>query len=152
MRTYIHASILTQENIIPQNSNKKIIYNYSETDMVTKKWHYYFRISDNGIREWRNVKKYMYYAKGWWNFVRIDRKWIVCMKWGSGVPFIWGVVEHGLDGVDPVCHQLLVLTNQLSIKSGCSMLLEVVQDNVLWLLQHLPQMKGDTKLDYWFLI
>lgn len=50
---------------------------YSETDMVTKKWHYYFRISDNGIQEWRNVKKYMYYAKGWWNFVRIDRKWFV---------------------------------------------------------------------------
>lgn len=76
MTTYIrHANILTQENIFPQNSNKKYIW---KQIWLQKNVIIIFKFLTMGLlREWRNVKQYMYYAKGWWNFVRVDRKWFV---------------------------------------------------------------------------
>lgn len=45
MKTYIHANILTGKHY----STKFKQEIYLKTDMVTKKCHYYFQISDNGI-------------------------------------------------------------------------------------------------------
>lgn len=72
---YIHASILTQGNIIPQNSNKKYI---QKQIWLQKSGIIIFEFLTMGYgNEGMSKSTCIRYAKGWWNFVRIDRKWFV---------------------------------------------------------------------------